>query len=327
MSVRLGHTYTSGMASPIPWVLLAFLSGLLFGSFANVLIARLPLRQSIVTPRSRCPGCSHPIRWFDNLPLLSFALLRGRCRDCGARIPWRYPAVELACGLWFLAAATQAFAHMSRQRPLDLLPTLSSDRSLVLSVIALCALGVLLIALLVIDWQHHLLPDTLTLSGILLGLLFTCSQAALLPTGAYDIHFSPHRKLRLNSPGSFAARGDVFLTGTEHMIYGRVVAILAAALILLLIRWIYQFIRHREGLGLGDAKLLGMIAAFLGFWPAVLSLFAGILAATAYATVLLARRRAHAGTALPFGSFLAIGGLLAGLFGRPLIAWYTSLLS
>ena len=194
------------------------------------------------------------------------------------------------------------------------------------TALSLALLGLLLIPLLVIDWEHHRLLDALTLSGILIGFLLTCMQAALLPTGAYDLHFDPRRNLRLRSPGSFIARGDVFLTGTERLIFGRVVAILAAALLLLLIRWLYQMLRRREGLGLGDAKLLAMIAAFLGFWPALLALFTGVLLAAVYGIALILRRRADGSTRLAFGSFLCAGGLFAALWGPTVIAWYRALL-
>ena len=117
-----------------------------------------------------------------------------------------------------------------------------------------------------------------------------------------------------------------FLTGPENLILGRIAAILGAALLLLAIRWLYKALRHREGMGLGDVKLLAMIAAFLGFWPAVLSLFIGTLTAAFYGAVLLARGRAQATSKLAFGSFLCIGGLLAAMYGNRLIGMYIALL-
>jgi len=110
------------------------------------------------------------------------------------------------------------------------------------------------------------------------------------------------------------------------MILGRITAICGAALILLVIRWLYKALRHREGMGLGDVKLLAMIAAFLGFWPAILALFVGVFAASAYAILLLVRGKAHATSKLAFGSFLCMGGLVAAQFGNRLIEMYTSFL-
>lgn len=310
----------------------AFLLGLLFGSFLNVVISRIPRGESIVRPRSRCPNCGHSVRGYDNIPILSWILLRARCRDCHAPISWRYPAVELAAGLWFIAVTLLCLRTLMQGLYVQL--SAAQYASLVLSGVSLGVLGLLLIALLVIDWKHLFLPDALTLTGIFTGFVLICAQAALLPTTAFDVHFDPRRNLRIRSPGSFIARGDVFLTGTERLVFGRVAAVLGAVLLLLLVRWMYFALRGRHrrdpalrhGLGLGDVKLLAMIAAFLGLAPAILSLFLGVLLATAYALVLLARGRANALTRLPFGSFLALGGLVTALAGDRILAWYKSLL-
>jgi leader peptidase (prepilin peptidase)/N-methyltransferase len=191
---------------------------------------------------------------------------------------------------------------------------------------AVLVLGFLLIGLLVMDWQTHKLPDSFTLPGTLIGFLLVCTQAIFLNPGQDDIKLTPRHDLRLSSPGSFVAKGNVFLTGPEHLVFGRLAAIAGAALLLLAIRAIYKAVRRREGLGLGDVKLLAMIAAFLGFWSAMVALFAGVILCMAYAITLIAQRKAHSLTRLPLGTFLAIGGLIAALFGTPLIAWYTSLL-
>ncbi len=305
----------------------AFLLGLLFGSFLNVCISRLPWHGSLLTPRSHCPGCQKTIRWYDNIPVLSWLLLRGRCRDCEEPIPWRYPLVELGLGLWFWRIGLLIHGLYIDHMYWDFVrPTPGSEWTYLLGCIGLAILGFLLIGLMVMDWQTHVLPDAFTLTGIALGLLLVCMQAIFLPTGAEDVHLNPQHSLRMNSPGSFAARGDVFLTGPEHLVFGRLVAILVAAAIPLLLRVVYKAVRKREGMGLGDAKLLAMIAAFLGFWPAVLALFAGVLLCALYAAVLLARRRATAVSRLPLGSFLCAGGLLAALAGHSLLAWYRSLL-
>jgi len=147
-----------------------------------------------------------------------------------------------------------------------------------------------------------------------------------LAPGEGDIVLNTTRQLRMTSPGSFQARGNVFLTGTEATVMGRIAAIAGAALILLLVRWIYKALRKRDGLGLGDVKLLAMIAAFLGFGPTLLALFVGVLSASLYGVFLIFRRGAVAETKLPLGSFLAAGGLLAALFGSRIIHWYTGLL-
>lgn len=302
--------------------LAAFLFGLLLGSFLNVCIARVPQGESIVSPRSRCGSCRQPIAAWDNIPLLSWAILRARCRRCGTSISWRYPAVELCTGLWFAVTAAVLLHALSTPSSAHA----PGGAALALNTIAIAALGFLLIGLAVMDWQTHTLPDGFTLSGIAVGLGLAFIQAALLPLGQGDIHFTPRNSMRLSSPGSFVARGDVFLTGTEALVLGRVAAIIAAGGMLLLIRAVYKALRHRDGMGLGDAKLLAMIAAFLGFGDAMLSFFLGMIACAAYAVLLLARGRATAATRLPLGSFLAGGGLATALLGEAILTWYKGLL-
>jgi leader peptidase (prepilin peptidase)/N-methyltransferase len=301
--------------------LAAFLIGLLFGSFLNVCISRLPRHQSIVTPRSRCLMCESPIRWYNNIPLASWLLLRGRCPDCKQKISWRYPAVELAVGLWFLIVGREL-----------LLLELSKVSSLIgptpaesVGTFEFAILGFLLIGLMVMDWQTMVLPNAFTLGGTAIAFFLVCIQAIFLGPNEDQVRLTKH-SLHLTSPGGVTDNGNLFLTGAESLIFGRIAAICGAALMLLLIRWLYMAIRHREGMGLGDVKLLAMIAAFLGFLPAVFSLFVGTLAAALYGALLLARGKAGAASKLPFGSFLCVGGLVAALYGNRLMNMYIALL-
>jgi leader peptidase (prepilin peptidase)/N-methyltransferase len=318
----------------------AFLFGLLMGSFLNVCISRLPRHESVVKPRSRCPECGAAIRWYDNIPILSWIFLRARCRDCKATISWRYPLVELLTGIWFAVIAAKVPSPWAPIRIVSsaysstflgfvgmpyVIPTSNLWISLSIELLAIAILGFLLIGLLVMDWQTHLLPDAFTLTGIAVGLFNVCTQTLFLAPHTGDVVLNTTHQLRMSSPGSMGIHGNIFLTGTEALIFGRIAAIVGAAGLLLLIRWLYQAVRHREGLGLGDVKLLAMIAAFLGFWPAILSLFIGVLAATAYAIVLLLRGRANALTRLPLGSFISIGGLVAALFGERIINIYATM--
>lgn len=306
-----------------PFVLfpaVAFVLGLLFGSFLNVCIARLPRHESIVHPGSHCPHCHAPIRWYDNIPVASWLLLKARCRHCHQSISAQYPLVELSVAAWFAIVtrhAVSAVAAANASTPIARFLIAETD---------IAVLGFLLIGLLVMDWQTLRLPDAFTLSGIAIGVFLICTQAIFLAPGEAQVVLNPTHQLRLSSPGSFISRGNVFLTGPEALIFGRLAAICAVALLLLLIRWMYKALRHREGMGLGDIKLLAMIAAFLGFWPTILALFAGVLTATLYAVILLVRGRASAATRLPFGSFLSVGGLIAALFGDRLIEIYTAFL-
>ncbi|MDE1155137.1 MAG: prepilin peptidase [Acidobacteriaceae bacterium] len=294
----------------VEWI--AVLSGLLLGSFLNVCIARLPLHESIVMPGSHCPHCNTPIRWYDNIPVLSFLILRARCRDCAHSISWQYPLVELATGAWFLLPAHQIATALNGTAP---------PAPALCTAVATGVFGWLLIGLMLMDWTTLTLPDAFTLPGIAVGFLFLCLETIFLPNSANDIHLQS----RLSGISSMPQRGDVFLTGTEHLILGRLLAILAAAGTLLLIRSLYKQLRKQEGMGLGDAKLLAMVAAFLGWWPTVLTFFLGVLLCASYAIMLLSRGKADAASRLPFGSFLACGALIAASFGHAILRWYVSL--
>jgi leader peptidase (prepilin peptidase)/N-methyltransferase len=312
--------------SPLLFELLGFLLGLHFGSFLNVCIVRLPEHESVVTPRSHCMTCGHTVRWYDNLPVLSWLVLRGRCRDCKARIPWRYPAVELAVGVWFALAGSRLWAAWIARGYVDTFRSGSEGIHNSVGVLGFVALGFLLIGLMVMDWRTMRLPDAFTLPGIGIGFVLVCVQAFFLKPGEGDVVLNPTHQLRLSSPGSFAAQGNVFMTGAEAMVLRRVAAIAGAALLLLAVRWLYKAVRKRDGMGLGDVKLLAMIAAFLGFGEAMMALFAGVLAASAYGTALMVRGKAAGATKLPLGSFLCAGGLFAAVFGPLIVDWYVGLL-
>ncbi len=303
--------------------LAAVVLGLLLGSFLNVCIARLPRGESIVTPRSRCSACQHPVRWFDNVPILSWLLLRGRCRDCKHRISLQYPLVELGLALWFLLAAHRLAPLLLRSGPVPL--PLDTLLAAVVQTVAFAIVGFLLLGLLVMDWQTQLLPDGFTYGGIAAAFFLVCCQAILLGPTDDQIRLSNHH-IHLSSPGNVVEHGNLFMTGPEALIGGRLLATIAAALVLLGIRALYQLIRGRPGMGAGDVKLLAMIAAFLGFSPAILSLFAGVVAGGLYAVTLLATRRATGQSRIPLGSFLAAGGLLAALYGQEILDWYKGLL-
>ena len=245
------------------------LVGLVVGSYLNVLVHRIPRGKSTVLPRSRCPYCQGPIRARDNLPVLSFLLLRGRCRHCRAPISWRYPVIEGLTALLFLASfATFGFS-----------PAL-------VHALVFCCLMVLLAA---IDVEHFLLPDRLTLSGILVGLAL---------------------QLWRPMPG----------------LLGAIIGTLVGAGILILVINYWYWLRGEEGMGIGDVNMLALIGAFLG-WQGVLTTI--VLATSSGALVgigMLLAGRLGMRSRLPFGFFLALGGLLSLFFGDWLIAYYTQYL-
>jgi len=277
----------------------AGLLGLAFGSFLNVCLSRWPEGESVVAPRSHCRNCDHTLAWWENLPLLSWLALRGRCRKCGTAIRWRYPLVELAVGvLW--ATATWQWSGPSFEH---LILGVSPWAGLALLGLKL-ALYWILTALAILDAENFWLPNWLTLPGIGLGILYV----------AFELMSA--RQLFIMSHGALYAAGAL------------VGAILAAAGLILLIRWLYKLIRHREGMGLGDAKLMALLAAWLGLPGALLSFglaaILGSVAALALLAVPAARRGSEswAASKLPFGTFLCIGGIISALWGQPIIAAY-----
>jgi leader peptidase (prepilin peptidase)/N-methyltransferase len=257
------------------------------------------------------------------VPLLSWVLLRAKCRECRMPISWRYPAVELAVGVWF-AQEGAVWWHLVVAKGLWAPLTATYEASVAVTTVGSAALGFLLIGLLVMDWQTHTLPDAFTLAGTGIGFVLVCVQSAFL--GPHENELLLQGRNPLTSPGNVTDRGNVILTGPEHLILGRLLAIVAAAGLVLLIRWLYWKARRREGLGLGDAKLMALIAAFLGFWPAMLALMLGVVLCSGYAAVLIVRGKATAATRLPLGSFLCVGGLVAALAGTEILAWYSTLL-
>jgi leader peptidase (prepilin peptidase)/N-methyltransferase len=239
--------------------------GLAVGSFLNVCIHRLPRGGSIAWPGSHCPACQHPLAWYDNIPVLSYLWLRGRCRYCGARISPRYPMVEAVTGLLFLGL------------------TLIYPPGLLLAT--RIVFGCALIVLFAIDLDHHILPNVITLPGILAGFALS--------------FFGP--------PGWQSSLLGIVLGGG----------------IPYAIAWTYEKVRGHEGLGMGDVKMLAMIGAFLG-WPLmllslVLASFTGSLVGAGFIAAGKGARYA-----LPFGTFLAVGALTAVVAGDAIIAWYLS---
>jgi leader peptidase (prepilin peptidase)/N-methyltransferase len=243
------------------------LLGLAVGSFLNVCIHRLPLGQSVVSPGSRCPQCGYALRWFDNIPVLSYAMLRGRCRRCGASISARYPIIELITMAVFVAH------HAVFGLDIILVPRLLFASAL--------------IALFAIDLEHHLLPNAITLPGIGVGLAFSL----LLP------------------PGVQAAMLGALLGGGVLWLIGEV----------------YFRIAGQEGMGGGDVKMLAMIGAFLGWKLVLVTLVFSSIAGSVIGLLVLATKRGGMKYALPYGTFLALGGLVASLFGDQIVAWYVGL--
>jgi leader peptidase (prepilin peptidase)/N-methyltransferase len=247
---------------------LLFGLGLVVGSFLNVCIYRLPRDESIAWPASHCTTCNRTLRWYENVPVLSWAVLRGRCRTCRSRIAARYPIVELTTGTLFLAGY-DAFG---------LTPLLA------VRLLFACAM----VVLFAIDLEHQILPNEITLPGIVIGFLFSLA----LPPGWRS----------------------------------SLIGLLVGGLFPFLIAEAYLRIRGREGMGMGDFKMLAMVGAFLG-WPLVwiTLILACILGVVIGGGVLLISRRGMA-TRIPFGTFIAVAALAAAFAADPVRdAWERAL--
>jgi leader peptidase (prepilin peptidase)/N-methyltransferase len=264
--------------------------GLLVGSFLNVCIVRLPRGRSIVTPPSHCPRCKTGIRFYDNIPIISFLLLRGRCRNCGEPISWRYPLVELINGLFYVwivrefAIGGEAFLMM-----------------------VLCSS---LIIITFIDFDHQIIPDVITLPGMLVGLsvapFFMSALGDALPFHLDRVlpHAGPYLTAFLNSLiGLILGGGPLFAIG-----------------------WIWEKLRHVEAMGGGDVKLMGMVGSFLGWKGALLTIMLGALAGSIVGVWLISMKRHKMEKVIPFGPFLAAGAVAAAFYGPDIIAWYLGLI-
>ena len=242
--------------------------GLAFGSFFNVVIYRLPRGESLWSPPSRCPRCGKPIRMTDNIPVLGWLLLRGRCRYCANPISIQYPIVEAVTGAVFLLIAWVT--------PLE--PLLASRLILASALIVLFG----------IDLEHQILPNVITLPGIVIGFAFSF----VTPVGW------------VNSLLGIALGGG--------LLYG--------------IIWAYYVWRRQEGMGMGDVKMLAMIGAFLGWRAVILTVFLSSLVGAIIGVFLARGRQEGMQMAMPFGTFLALAALAAMLAGEPLMDWYAGLI-
>jgi leader peptidase (prepilin peptidase)/N-methyltransferase len=249
-----------------PWliVLLAAL-GLIVGSFLNVCIYRLPRRESVNWPGSHCTACNRTLSWYENIPIVSWLVLRGRCRTCGDRISVMYPLVEVVTSLLFVAGyVIYGWTPMLAVR---------------------LAFACAMVVLFAIDLQHHLLPNLITVPGIVIGF----GLSLILPPGWTD------------SLIGLVAGGGLLFAIAEG----------------------YYRLRGVEGLGMGDVKMLAMIGAFLGWKLMLVTLILASFAGSVIGVGMIALGRGGMKAALPFGTFLAVGALTAAVVGDPLVEWYT----
>lgn len=246
-----------------------FILGLCIGSFLNVCIYRLPNEVSIVRPRSKCPQCNHLIPFYDNIPVLSYLLLRGKCRHCNTGISIRYPLVELLTGL----LAVSVYAAYG----------LSYEWFVYFTFIAA------LIVITFIDIDHQIIPNVISLPGI---------------------------------PIFFLA--SLFLPETTWL--SSLLGILAGGGSLYLIAWGYHALTGKEGMGMGDVKLLAMIGALVGWKGVLFTIFVGSAVGCLAGILVMLRTQKNMKLAVPFGPFLSIGAITYLFFGPELIYWYFDLM-
>jgi leader peptidase (prepilin peptidase)/N-methyltransferase len=268
----------------------AALFGLIIGSFLNVCIVRIPGRKSIVMPASACPNCGAAIRPWDNIPVVSWLLLGGKCRACKTPISWMYPVVELLTAALFWACY-YAFG-------------------LTTEALKWAIFSALMIVLVFTDLRERILPDVVNYSGFAVGLALSlvtkpADGAALwLANRAFD--FPP--------PSPVISLAD---------------ALLGAAFgsgMLWLVAEIYFRMRGREGMGFGDVKMMLMAGAFLGLKRTLLTILAGSVLGSVLGLAFMLARRKGTDYELPFGSFLGMAAVLVMFFGTPLVNWYLSLM-
>lgn len=283
----LSFTFQHGFLS-----VLTFVWGACVGSFLNVCIYRIPRELSIIRPRSHCPNCQQLIPWHHNIPLLSFVVLRGRCRHCGQRISPRYFAVELLTAVLFLLIWLK-FTPNNTPSPLGLVPV--SDWRLI-PVYWLAVAGLILGAF--VDLEHLIIPDRVTLGGIVAGLVLSAAVPALHNT------VSVKQALFLSALGAAVGWGLLWLVGV-----------------------VGTMIFRKDAMGFGDVKLLGAIGAFLG-WPAVIfTIVVSSFFGSVVGLFLVLSGRKALQSRIPYGPYLALAAVLWILWGQAWLRAYVDLIT
>ncbi len=280
----------SVIPTPFFYVVIGLFGGII-GSFLNVVIHRLPREESIVFPNSRCPSCKKPIAFYDNIPVLSYLLLGGRCRSCKAQISPRYPAVEaLTAALWLAVFWRDGLSYVL---PFDLVFVTA------------------IVALVFIDAEHMILPNAITYPGMVFSLVARLAVPFLMGRPYFD-----DLPMLLNGP---LAGMPVWAAS----IIGAVIGALVGGGSLWLMGWAWEKLRGVEAMGLGDVKMMFMVGAYLGWRLTILNIFLGVLSGSFIGIALMMRQgKRDMQMLLPFGVFLGIGAIVALLIGAPIVEWY-----
>ena len=280
----------SFVPQPVVYVF-AGVIGAIIGSFLNVVIHRVPREESIVLPSSKCPSCGAVIAFYDNIPVLSYAFLGGRCRNCKAHISARYPAVEALTAVLYVGTAWHD--GLTVALPFDLVFITA------------------IVALIFIDAEHMILPNAITYPGI--G--FAIGARLAVPYLMGEPHFDDLPML-LN--GSFAG-----LPIWAVSLIGAFIGALIGGGSLWLMGWTWEKLRGIEAMGLGDVKMMFMVGAYLGWRLTILNIFLGVLSGSLIGIAMMARQgKRNMQMLLPFGVFLGIGAIAALLIGSYIVEWY-----
>jgi leader peptidase (prepilin peptidase)/N-methyltransferase len=267
--------------------------GAIIGSFLNVVIHRIPLEQSIVFPNSACPKCKTAIKSYDNIPVISYLILRGRCRNCGVHISARYPAVEALTAILFATVTWHDGVSFA----------LAFDLAFVASMVAL----------IFIDAEHMILPNVITYPGVLFALL----TRIIVPYLVGPAHFDDLPQLLSLMPSL-----PVWLVS----LIGAAIGALAGGGSLWLMGFMWEKLRGVEAMGFGDVKMMLMVGAFLGWRLTVLTILLGAFSGSIAGIFVMYRRGSrNMQMMLPFGIFLGIGSIVSLLFGSRIINWYASM--
>jgi len=280
-----------GLIPKLFFYVAAGIFGAIIGSFLNVVIHRLPREESIVLPSSKCSSCGAAIAFYDNVPLLSYILLGGRCRKCKTHISARYPAVEaLTAGLFIATAWHDGFSFAL---PFDLIFVTAVT------------------ALVFIDAEHMILPNAITYPGMVFALVARLAIPYLTGTPHFD-------DLPMLLSGVLSG-----MPLWAASVIGALLGALIGGGSLWLMGWTWEKLRGIEAMGLGDVKMMFMVGAYLGWRLTILNIFLGVLCGSLIGIVLMARQgKRNMQMLLPFGVFLGIGAIAALLIGPQIVEWY-----
>jgi leader peptidase (prepilin peptidase)/N-methyltransferase len=300
MNLFTGFLLVEGLLGLPLWLTCVFVAifGAIIGSFLNVVIHRLPREESIVFPNSRCPSCEAKIGPMDNLPIISYIILRGRCRACRAPISPRYPAVEALTALLYAAVF---LADVYWRGGLSIV--------ILFDLVFVTAL----VALIFIDAEHMLLPNAITYPGIVFAIVARLALPYLVGPHAFE-----------DLPSLVSGPFSTWPLWAASLA-GAVLGALAGGGSLWLMGWLWERLRGVEAMGLGDVKMMFMVGAYLGWRLTILTIFLGVLSGSIIGVGLMARRgERDMQMQLPFGIFLGIGSIFALLIGPRIISWYAS---